>query len=160
MVSLQSESKKIADTYINANYVANPFRGTPKQFIAAQAPIPKTIASFWKMVWQESVLFVVTLCGMEEHGRVACHVYWPDPDLSKQKLVFGDFEISHLSTEKTNDFFWVRTFQLKVRAPHAEPADERVASDHPVPRSCGSPRASAGLTGKSPPRSTTSSSTS
>lgn len=117
MVSLQAASNSIADTYINANYVANPFRGTPKQFIAAQAPIPKTIGSFWKMVWQEAVLAIVTLCGMEEHGRVACHVYWPDPDLSKQKVVYGDFEITHLGTDKPNEFLWIRTFRMKVGAP-------------------------------------------
>lgn len=70
MVTLQHTSKHPADTYINANYIANPYNGDKKYFIATQGPIPKSMNNFWHMVWLEGVTVVVMLCGLQEHGRV------------------------------------------------------------------------------------------
>jgi protein tyrosine phosphatase len=71
MVSLQTESKNPGDSYINANYIANPYTGEQKYFIATQGPIPQSMANFWQMVWLEHISAVVMLCGLQEHGRVA-----------------------------------------------------------------------------------------
>ena len=70
MVSLQTMSKNPEDSYINANYIMNPYTGQPKVFIATQGPIPKSMNNFWAMVWHEKISVVVMLCGLEEHGRV------------------------------------------------------------------------------------------
>jgi protein tyrosine phosphatase len=70
MVTLQGPSDHLADNYINANYIANPFNGEKKYFIATQGPIPKSMNNFWRMIWNEAVTVVVMLCGLQEHGRV------------------------------------------------------------------------------------------
>lgn len=71
MVSLQSASPNPIDSYINANYVANPYTGEKNVFIATQGPIPASMNNFWQMVWNETISIIVMLCGLEEHGRVA-----------------------------------------------------------------------------------------
>lgn len=70
MVSLQSTSANPVDSYINANYIANPYTGQKKEMIATQGPIPKSMNNFWAMVWAESISVIIMLCGLEEHGRV------------------------------------------------------------------------------------------
>lgn len=50
MVSLQTKSKLPADSYINANYIANPYNGQQRYFIATQGPIPQSMVNFWQMV--------------------------------------------------------------------------------------------------------------
>lgn len=70
MVSLNAQSKNPVDSYINANYVANPYTGEKNVFIATQGPIPASMNNFWQMVWNEAIKVIVMLCGLEEHGRV------------------------------------------------------------------------------------------
>lgn len=70
MVSLNAQSKNPVDSYINANYVANPYTGEKNVFIATQGPIPASMNNFWQMVWNEMIKVIVMLCGLEEHGRV------------------------------------------------------------------------------------------
>ena len=70
MVSLQSNSPNPVDSYINANYIANPYNGEKNVFIATQGPIPASMNNFWTMVWNEMISVIVMLCGLEEHGRV------------------------------------------------------------------------------------------
>ena len=79
MVTLGEQSKSVDNWYINANYISSLWnKNQPKQFIATQGPIPKSSENFWRMVWNEKAEVVVMLCGLEEHGRVACHVYYPE----------------------------------------------------------------------------------
>ena len=66
------------------------------------------------MVWDYSVVKIVMLCGLEEDGRLACDVYFPDPVFSKASINVGnEFEIRYVNTDKLNPFYWVRTFQVK-----------------------------------------------
>jgi protein tyrosine phosphatase len=53
-------------TYINANYISNPYTGARKVFIATQGPVPRSFNNFWRMVWQERVDKVVMLCSFTE----------------------------------------------------------------------------------------------
>ena len=114
MVTLESGSGIWAEKYVNANYIHHPFNGNQKEFIASQAPVPASMVNFWKMIWEQTIMTIVMLCGIQEHGRINCHVYWPDPTLSKPVVKHGDFEIKYLDTDTTNEFYWVRKFEIKV----------------------------------------------
>ncbi|KAK6059009.1 hypothetical protein COOONC_03402 [Cooperia oncophora] len=45
--------------YIHANWVDG-YR-EPKKFIVTQAPLSRSIDQFWKMIWQEKSLIVVSM---------------------------------------------------------------------------------------------------
>lgn len=55
------------------------------------------------------------LCGYIEHGRSSCDVYWPDPEQgTPEKFQVGGLEISLVSVNQINEFFWVREIKIKV----------------------------------------------
>jgi protein tyrosine phosphatase len=68
----------LQDTYINAAYVDSPLAVGDRKIIAAQAPLPNTISDFWRMVAQEDVRMIVTVCKLKEGGRTKCELYWPN----------------------------------------------------------------------------------
>jgi protein tyrosine phosphatase len=111
MVKLHTTSKNPLDSYINANYIRNPYTGSSVEIIATQAPKPETFFNFWTMIWQEMVSIVVMLCGLEENGRVSCHVYWPE---ETKTITFGNLTLTGGEVDKSNDFFWTRQILIKV----------------------------------------------
>ena len=65
------------------------------------------------MIWDFSVLKIVMLCGLEEDGRLACDVYFPDCIFSQPIIRIGnEFELVHVKIDKSNPFYWVRTIQI------------------------------------------------
>ena len=58
--------------YVNASAVAaSSFPGFPAQpYIAAQAPLPHTVADFWHMLWEQDVQLIVMLTREKERGKV------------------------------------------------------------------------------------------
>jgi protein tyrosine phosphatase len=54
--------------YINASFI----RGTDEEIsqIAAQGPLPATVADFWAMLWQQRVQVVVMCSRTVENGKV------------------------------------------------------------------------------------------
>ncbi|XP_075887320.1 receptor-type tyrosine-protein phosphatase C-like isoform X2 [Nelusetta ayraudi] len=89
--------------YINASHI-NGYWG-PHAFIAAQTPLPGTMADFWSMVYQKRASAVVMLSDCEE-GDEDC-VYW-----GTDKKTFGDFEVEVTSTE-TSPAFTSRTVTVR-----------------------------------------------
>jgi protein tyrosine phosphatase len=62
------------------------------------------------MIWDFSVVKIVMLCGLEEDGRLACDVYFPDSIFSTSIMTIGnDFKLVHIKTDKSNPFYWIRT---------------------------------------------------
>lgn len=117
MIRLMSTEAQISETdsYINANAVSNPYDGSPNVFIATQAPLPLTIGHFWRMVFQQKVECIVMLCGLLEHGRVSCDVYWPDTEHGAQtKFSVGGLNVSLVGVTKLNEFFWLREIKVVV----------------------------------------------
>lgn len=46
--------------------------------MAAQGPLPSTLAHFWQMIWEQGAVVIVALCRLQENGEVACARYWPE----------------------------------------------------------------------------------
>jgi protein tyrosine phosphatase len=69
--------------YINANHVCFPGEAQQQHnYIAAQGPLPTTVADFWLMVWEQHVTVIVNLTRFESlFGGSACTRYWPTGDL-------------------------------------------------------------------------------
>jgi len=75
------------EDYINANFVSSP---TKNRFIACQAPLPSTIDSFWKMIWEHGVRMILMLTKCCENGVVKSEKYYPD---EYEKLKVDDMTI-------------------------------------------------------------------
>ncbi|XP_047198836.1 receptor-type tyrosine-protein phosphatase C isoform X2 [Hippoglossus stenolepis] len=80
--------------YINATHI-NGYWG-PRALIAAQTPLPDTMADFWLMVYQKRVS---TLVMLSEENKESDTVYW-----DKDKRTFGDLEVEVVSTDTTPNF--------------------------------------------------------
>jgi receptor-type tyrosine-protein phosphatase R len=65
--------------YVNANYITN-YDGTRnKQYIASQGPMPnaRSVADFWRMVWETDCRAILMVTGITEKGVEKCARYWP-----------------------------------------------------------------------------------
>ncbi|KAG9033582.1 hypothetical protein FRB95_014660 [Tulasnella sp. JGI-2019a] len=62
--------------YINASYIQP--RGTQRQYIATQGPLPSTYNDFWTLVWEQNVRIVVMLTKRIEGNQTKCGLYWKD----------------------------------------------------------------------------------
>ncbi|XP_046571742.1 receptor-type tyrosine-protein phosphatase alpha-like [Haliotis rubra] len=74
--------------YINASYI-NGF-SRKQAYIAAQAPNRKTVADFWRMIYQKNLTRIVMLTNLTEMGKVKCEPYWSDTS----DLEAGPFSIT------------------------------------------------------------------
>ncbi|XP_044126391.1 tenascin-X-like [Bufo gargarizans] len=83
-----SSAENLSEDYINANYI--PGYSSPKEFIAAQGPLPKTVSDFWRMIWEKDVKAIVMLTKCVELGKVKCEEYWPQ----KSSKVYGNLSVS------------------------------------------------------------------
>ncbi len=112
MVKLGNPNQHPSSWYINANYISNLVTGQSNQFIATQGPIEQTSESFWRMVWLEKASAVIMLCGLEEHGRVACHVYYPELGDKTDKPAGKAFTLKLVENKALNKFYIIRKIQL------------------------------------------------
>ncbi|KAG8864412.1 hypothetical protein FRB97_005054, partial [Tulasnella sp. 331] len=62
--------------YINASYIQP--RGTQRQYIATQGPLPSTYNDFWTLIWEQNVRIVVMLTKRKEGNQTKCGLYWKD----------------------------------------------------------------------------------
>ena len=46
--------------------------------IAAQGPKDNTVGHFWRMILEQNVTLIVSVCRLSEGGRSKCHKYWPE----------------------------------------------------------------------------------
>lgn len=66
------------DDYINASHITFSVGQTKHHYLAAQGPLPTTVADFWRMIWEQDVDVVVMLTQEVEGGKVKCDRYWPE----------------------------------------------------------------------------------
>lgn len=88
-----------------------------KRFIAAQGPLPDTVADFWQMIYEQNVVMIVMATQLIENYRVyacfrprlvgykylqsQCHRYWPAEDNGVQ--LAGALRIKMTSAMYYND---------------------------------------------------------
>jgi len=63
-------------TYINANFVRG-YYGEPRYYIAAQGPLPTTVASFVRMMWEQKCRICIQVTGFTENRKRKCERYFP-----------------------------------------------------------------------------------
>ncbi|KAK5869676.1 hypothetical protein PBY51_024378 [Eleginops maclovinus] len=96
------EEEEESAMYINASHLDG-YWG-PHNFIAAQTPLPDTVADFWMMVYQKKSSAIVSL---SESSEESDSLYW-----DKDKKTFGDFEVEVTSTD-TSPTFITRNMLLR-----------------------------------------------
>ncbi|XP_075739023.1 receptor-type tyrosine-protein phosphatase kappa isoform X3 [Rhipicephalus microplus] len=90
--------------YINANYI-NGYQKS-KAYICTQGPVEKTVADFWRMVWQEDICKFIMAANLVEDGKRKVERYWPET-CSK----YGDIVVALASEEVFIDYT-IRTFKI------------------------------------------------
>ncbi|XP_023564425.1 receptor-type tyrosine-protein phosphatase V [Octodon degus] len=93
--------------YINANFI--PGYSHPREYIATQGPLKKTLEDFWRLVWEQHVHIIVMLTVGMENGRVLCEHYWP---VNAIPITHGHITI-HLLAEEPRDEWTRRDFRLQ-----------------------------------------------
>lgn len=99
--------------YINANWV--PGIGGPRTYIATQGPVPNSMISFWRMVWEYRVEIIVMVTNEVERGRLKCHRYWPESPKggAGASQSYGQHhKVTHLGTER-HPCWVVRLFEIE-----------------------------------------------
>ncbi len=56
--------------YINASHISAAVGSAQRFYIAAQGPLPSTVADFWQMIWQSDVYVVVMLADTTSSNNV------------------------------------------------------------------------------------------
>ncbi|KAF6038152.1 hypothetical protein EB796_003540 [Bugula neritina] len=67
-VILTSKPRTGNSQYINANYIKG-YNGSPKAYIATQAPLQHTVVDFWTMVWENQSQVIVMLMNWVEDNQ-------------------------------------------------------------------------------------------
>ncbi len=96
----QEDRVKLKDSeksdYVNASHITD----ERTSYIAAQAPRPEAMSSFWQMIWEQGTSMILMLTKLTEGSTEKATVYWP-PDFELEKgIVLGNFKIRN----QTNPF--------------------------------------------------------
>ncbi|CAJ1060921.1 receptor-type tyrosine-protein phosphatase C [Xyrichtys novacula] len=108
------EEDEESSKYINASHIEG-YWG-PRYFIAAQTPLPDTMADFWCMIYQKKVSTIVMLSDSSEAEKESDCVYW-----DKEKKTFGDFEVEVASTDITPTFTTRNMLLRHVKRKESQP---------------------------------------
>lgn len=69
--------------YINASYISGAH--SEKEFIATQAPLFNSFASFWEMVLLNNSRVIMMLTELEQDGERKADQYWPTPETQTEE---------------------------------------------------------------------------
>ncbi|KAF6288893.1 protein tyrosine phosphatase receptor type H [Rhinolophus ferrumequinum] len=132
-VPLRPISGEPGSDYINASFM--PGLWSPREFIAAQGPLPQTVGDFWRLVWEQQSHTLVMLTNCTEFGRVKCEHYWP---LDAQPCTYGHLQVT-LEGEKAMENWTIRDLQLwhtqEQKILHVRQFHYVAWPDHGVPHS-------------------------
>ncbi|XP_078088676.1 receptor-type tyrosine-protein phosphatase N2 [Mustelus asterias] len=107
-ITLKVESSHSNSDYINASPIMDHDPRNPA-YIAAQGPLPATVADFWQMVWENGCVVIVMLTPLTENGVKQCYHYWPDEGSN----LYHIYEVNLVSEHIWCEDFLVRSFYLK-----------------------------------------------
>ncbi|XP_062616050.1 uncharacterized protein LOC134277756 [Saccostrea cucullata] len=75
--------------YINANFVTG-YKSDLHAYIATQAPLPNTIADFWRMVWEQQCRVIIMITAVNEMQPPRDPHYIPDTEGINGRVRYGD----------------------------------------------------------------------
>ncbi|TGZ56635.1 hypothetical protein CRM22_010113 [Opisthorchis felineus] len=113
-----------AEGYINASYVyavepckdaySSPSLDRSRvDYIAAQAPLRRTVADFWQLVAENRVTLIVMLTQLREGDTPKSAKYWPDEVYATTSHVWSGSELTvTLIAEQDHPSFVIRTLSL------------------------------------------------
>uniref|UniRef100_A0A7M4EDC0 Protein tyrosine phosphatase receptor type N2 n=1 Tax=Crocodylus porosus TaxID=8502 RepID=A0A7M4EDC0_CROPO len=107
-IFLKTENSHDNSDYINASPIMDHDPRNPA-YIAAQGPLPATVADFWQMVWENGCVVIVMLTPLTENGVKQCYHYWPDEGSN----LYHIYEVNLVSEHIWCEDFLVRSFYLK-----------------------------------------------
>jgi len=96
--------------YINASYIDSILK--PNAYVVTQGPNERTVADFWRLVWQVKASCIVMLTKTFDFIKVMCIQYWP-PSKGKMESYEG-IEISYSHEEQLANFV-IRNFNVRRR---------------------------------------------
>ena len=99
--------------YINANFV--PGYKNRKMWICAQGPLERTIADFWRMIYEQGTNMIIMLTNLEEYNRVKCAQYWPGAGDSNYVVSPHCLINVGFCTEKRYSDYIVRELNMTVK---------------------------------------------
>jgi len=108
-VKLEMNAESSND-YINASLITDDDPKNPA-YIATQGPLTHTTGDFWRMVWEQNSVVIVSLCRTVEYGSSKCNHYWPTNGFE----TYGNFEVHLVSEHVWCEDYLVRSFYLKNR---------------------------------------------
>ena len=106
-VKLAAVDKENRNGYINASHVSATVGQQQRFYIAAQGPLPHTVAHFWQMVLQCDVHLLVMLTETDS----GCIPYWPTKVGSTIEVGNG-FKITHMSSTTYDAAYTTTTLKL------------------------------------------------
>jgi len=105
---VQVKASDGSDIYVNGSYINVPIRGKgEKAFIAASAPVEKSLNNFWEMIFQNKVTLIVMLCNIKEKN-IVCEKYWSEDEHKE----YGNVKVKHLSTAQFGEKLLKRQFEV------------------------------------------------
>ena len=104
--------KKASKNYINASRIQSPYHegNDHNLLIATQGPKSNTTKNFWRMILQERVGMVVTLCHAIGGADGDCVEYFPT--VINEPVKYGSIEVTLLSKAQRGSFIDLRTFSV------------------------------------------------
>ncbi|XP_064390431.1 receptor-type tyrosine-protein phosphatase N2-like [Halichondria panicea] len=107
-VKLREDYTEDGRDYINASFIVDTDPQHPK-YIATQAPLEKTIADFWQMVWEKEVSVIVMLSTPEDTEMGQSCQYWPTGGIA----TYHTFEVRLVSEHLHCEDYIIRSFIMQ-----------------------------------------------
>ncbi|CAL4083881.1 unnamed protein product [Meganyctiphanes norvegica] len=83
LLPLPGQKKTIE--YVNANYIDG--YNKARAYIGTQGPLPSTLDTFWRMIWEQRVHIIIMITNLVERGRKNVDQYWPKEGTEKYGII-------------------------------------------------------------------------
>jgi len=115
-VKLNKEEENDSD-YINSNHVRGEEGLKSQHYICCQAPLPNTMADFWRMIWEKNCPVIVMLTRIVERNSIKADMYWPEFAETSQQ--YGKIVVHCVRVKQPTDSIICREFEIiNTRAEH------------------------------------------